>query len=54
MNRGKTGVGDVVEVGHARVGEDPQAFPPPSSGGMPLEGVRRRVPLHITSRETLV
>ena len=55
IKRGKSDVRDVVEGGHLRVGgEDPQVIPPLSSGGVPLKGERRMVPLRISSREVLL
>ena len=55
MKCGKSDFGDVVEGGHLRVGaEGPQVTPPLSSGGVPLKGERRMVPLRITNKEVLV
>ena len=41
MERGKSDVGDVVEGGHLRVGEEePQVTPPRRSGTVPVKGER--------------
>ena len=44
-----------MEGGNLRVGEkDPQVIPPLSSGGLPLEGKRRMVPLEFINRKVLI
>ena len=53
--RQKTDVRDMVEGGHLRLGgEGPRVIQPLSSGGVPLKGERRMVPLQSLSREVLV